>query len=140
MKLSKKLKAYLTSELRTTAEMMEKQADPRDKVYYLSAAYGAAHRTFNIEYSSELVLLWLVLKSVHGMVATRLESLKTGAQLPLQIPKEVFEHLPRLLVALADRIDANDNYVELLERISAVAYTCEGNGYYLHSTNRLQYE
>lgn len=140
MSLSKNLKRYLTSELRTAAEMIEKHDNPQDKVYYLSAPFGAVNRVFNIEYSSDLVLLWVILRTTHGSISSRLDAMKAGGQQPLHVPEGAFEALTALLVQLAEKIEREEDYIELLKGLSAVAYSCDGNGFYLHSTGRLRYE
>ena len=133
MQLSRNLDEYLVSELRTVAiKMRQDEQNARTALFWYSAAYGAALRALNIEYQRELVLLHLVLNSTHSEINARLHA----QDQVVSVPADLFGNLADLVETLANRIQANESYVDVLESIAALSYTTTGNGFYLSQTGR----
>ena len=137
MELSDSLKQYLTSELRNVASKMSSE-DPNSGTlaYWYSAAFGAVQRVLNIEYDRELVFIYGVLLHTHSNIAhpqSRANQVEIDGQ-------SLFLYLGGLLAQLAESIDSNAEYTELLVSISAAAYMATGNGYYLWSGDPMNHK
>jgi hypothetical protein len=135
--MSKQIREYLVSECRFAAANITSHDDPRDKAYYLSAVYAAVQRAINIEFDEELMLLMAVSEWVHRSVASRVEEQVNGKNQPIGLPGDVFFRLASIIFELSARLEAEQSFVDLLGKMSSVAYTVTGNGFYLYSTNRI---
>jgi len=128
MKLSTTNKKILIKEIRFAAEMMGKANAPQQKMYFFSAVFGIASRIMNLEFDPELGF-------VHHVINTAYNTINTNIALSMQgnptIPPNIFDKLRDAIVELASYIETDKQTYPLLERISNLAYSTSGNGYYL---------
>jgi len=56
----------LVEELKKVAKLMKDEPDPRKKLYYFSAAFGAVDRVIRVRYDRELSLVAQVLQYTYN--------------------------------------------------------------------------
>jgi len=106
----------------------------RDSVYYFSAVFGAAQRIFNIEYLPDMMRLFIISNWVHSALSTRLANIDA---LGVEIPPELTNDLARLVGDLANHIERDEDYSDLLDSMGRIGYAMTGNGYYLMQAGRI---
>ncbi len=131
MKISPKMKKLLVDEIKGVASRMATTEKPVEKLYFFSAAYGVAFRVMNIEFDPELSFVHLVLSAAHNMMTTNLASATQGQGM-FTFPEGVFNELGKALEGLASNIERGEKTYLALEKVSNLAYSTTGNGYYLH--------
>lgn len=143
------LRAYLVDECQNVAARMRATRDPSEKMYFFSALWAAPQRVFNIEYDAALLHLHVVALWVHGTIAGRFAGPipMPGLQIvggmsgtnypPLQ--DDLLEALANVTESLAERISADTDYTDLVERLCAIGYATTGNGNYLLQAGRIPF-
>ncbi len=130
MHLSPSNQEALVKEIRTVADYMGKANTPQEKMYFFSAVFGIANRIMNLEFDPELGFLHHVTHAACNTINTNLVLVAQG-QSVATFPPPVFDKLREALNDLATCIaDGKQTYAQL-ERISNLAYSTSGNGYYL---------
>lgn len=136
MALSKQLRDYVASECIAAAEKIDATESPMEHLYYLSAAWAAPQRAFNIEFDPEMLHLHVMLNWAYTQIAASLNPQLSGG-LPGNPGIEALRRFPPLLIDLATRIRSGKTVDEVLERIAVVGYAAGGNGHYLEEIGRL---
>jgi len=131
MKLSKMMQKNLIDEINFACDGMESSDSPFVKMYFFSAAFGAVHRIMNIEFDPELAFVHEVLRRAYEQVNGRLTIAAQGRE-ELGLPDKLFSRLEDELRGLAKQIEDGQRTYPVLERISNLAYSSTGNGYYLY--------
>ncbi len=131
MNLSPDMQKVFTDEVATAIKHMKSVNTLEEKLFFLSAVYGAAHRIMNIQYDSELAFIHHVVNAAYGMMQANLVSIKQGQGVNT-FPKDVFDKLENALEELVVRIEKGEKTYPVLEKISNLAYSTTGNGYYLY--------
>lgn len=131
MNLSKGMQKTLTDEVRTAINYMKKAETPEEKLYFLSAVYGAAFRIMNIQFDPELAFINHVINAAYNMMNANLSSIRQGQGVNT-FPKNVFEKLEDALGQLVEKIELGEKTYPVLEVIFNLAYSTTGNGYYLY--------
>ena len=130
MDLSARNKKILANEIRTAVEHMSKVNDARQKMFFFSAVFGIANRIMNLEFDHELGFVHNVTSAAYSTINTNLIMVAQGQSVPT-IPDTVFDKLQEALEDLATCIEEGKKTYRVLERISNMAYSTSGNGYYL---------
>jgi hypothetical protein len=130
MPLSEKNQVALVKEIRTVVDYMSKVNTPREKMYFFSAVFGIANRIMNQEFDPELGFIHHVTNSAYNTINTTLLLVAQGQSVPT-FPPPVFDKLEEALKDLATYIEEGKRTYPVLERISNLAYSTSGNGYYL---------
>ena len=138
MKLSKNMKQLFVDELRFVVSEMRKSEDPSKKMYFFSAVHAMANRIMNIEFNSELSFFHFVLQAAHASISTRITAIVSGAELAVNIPENIFEKLEESLEEIVVLVEKGKSIYSTLEKISNLAYSTTGNGYYLYTKGDLQ--
>ncbi len=131
MNLTEDMQRVFIDEVRTALKHMKQVATPQEKLFFLSAVYGAAFRIMNIQYDSELAFINHVVSAVYNMMNANLASIKQGQGVNT-FPKDVFDKLENALEELVVKIEKGEKTYPVLEAISNLAYSTTGNGYYLY--------
>jgi len=131
MNLSPDTQKVFTDEVATAIKHMKSVNTLEEKLFFLSAVYGAAHRIMNIQYDSELAFIHHVVNAAYGMMHANLVSIKQGQGVNT-FPKDVFDKLENALEELVVKIEKGGKTYPVLEKISNLAYSTTGNGYYLY--------
>ena len=130
MEISAKNKKILVNEIRTVVEYMSGNNDARQKMFFFSAVFGVVNRIMNIECDPELVFVHQVTNAAYNIINTNLIMATQGQTTPT-IPTPVFDKLQEVLEDLATYIEEGKKTYPVLQRISNLAYSTSGNGYYL---------
>lgn len=130
MEISAKNKKILVNEIRTAVEYMSGNNDARQKMFFFSAVFGIVNRIMNIECDPELVFVHQVTNAAYNTINTNLIMATQGQTTPT-IPTPVFDKLQEVLEDLATYIEEGKKTYPVLQRISNLAYSTSGNGYYL---------
>ncbi len=130
MNLSAGNQEALVKEIRTAADYMGKANSAQEKMYFFSAVFGIANRIINLEFDPELGFLHHVTQAAYNTINTNLVLVAQGQSMAT-FPPLVFDKLREVLNDLATCIEDGKQTYALLERISNLAYSTSGNGYYL---------
>ena len=130
MEISAKNRKILVNEIRTAAEYMSGSNDARQKMFFFSAVFGIVNRVMNIECDPELVFVHQVTHAAYNTINTNLIMATQGQSTPT-IPPPVFDKLQEVVEDLATYIEEGKKTYPILQRISNLAYSTSGNGYYL---------
>ncbi len=130
MKLSAHNKNAMKKDIRNTANYMSKAKTPQEKMYFFSAIFGVANRIMNLEFDPELGFMHHVTNAAFNMINTTLILAAQGQSIST-FPPLVFDKLQEALKDLATCIEEGKQTYPGLERISNLAYSTSGNGYYL---------
>ena len=132
MELSDAMRRHLVDEIELDVKKMKETNDVGQKVYFLSAVFGAAFRVLNIEFDPELVFIHNVTELVHRQLTQRITQATQGQTAPIFLPDNLFPALEGALLELASKIKADEQSHSVLERISNIGYGATGNGIYLY--------
>lgn len=136
MKLSKYLKPILLEELRFALNQMRNTDIASMKLYAFSIVFGATNRTMNIEFDPELAFIHDVTQNTHRAITS---SVALAGQNQPTIPSSlVFASLEEALNEMINLIDEDKQTHSALEKISNIAYSTTGNGYYLYLRGKLK--
>ena len=130
MHLSKSHKLALANEIRTAVDYMSKTNVAQEKMYFFSAVFGIANRIMNLEFDPELGFVHHVTNAAYTTINANLMLVAQG-QSVRTFPPQFFEKLQEALEDLATNIEGGEPTYPVLERISNLAYSTSGNGYYL---------
>ena len=130
MHLSASNQEALVKEIRTVADYMDKANTEQEKMYFFSAVFGIANRLMNLEFDPELGFLHHVTQAAYTTINTHLAVAAQG-QSVATFPPPVLDKLQEALSDLAKYIEEEKQTYLVLERISNLAYSTSGNGYYL---------
>jgi hypothetical protein len=130
MDLSKNNRLALANEIRTVVDHMSRAGTAKEKMYFFSAVFGVAHRIMNLEFDPELGFVHHVTNAAYNTINTALLLVTQGQSMPT-FPENVFDKLQEALKDLATYIEEEKQTYPVLERISNLAYSTSGNGYYL---------
>ena len=136
MNLSPDMQKVFTDEVATAIKHMKSVNTLEEKLFFLSAVHGAAFRIMNIRYDAELAFIHHVVNAAYGMMQANLASIKQGQGVNT-FPKDVFDKLENALEELVVKIEKGESTHPVLEKISNLAYSTTGNGYYLYLTGKL---
>lgn len=131
MNLSSEMQKVFTDEVATAIKHMKSVNTLEEKLFFLSAVYGAAFRIMNIQYDVELAFIHHVVNAAYGMMRANLASIKQGQGVNT-FPKDIFDKLENALEELVVKIEKGEKTYPVLEKISNLAYSTTGNGYYLY--------
>lgn len=131
MNLSTEMQKVFTDEVTTVIKHMKSVNTVEEKLFFLSAVYSAAFRIMNIQYDAELAFIHNVVNAAYGMMQANLASIKRGQGVNT-FPKDIFDKLENALEELVVKIEKGEKSYPVLEKISNLAYSTTGNGYYLY--------
>ena len=131
MNLSPDMQKVFTDEVAMAIKHMKSVNTLEEKLFFLSAVHGAAFRIMNIQYDSELAFIHHVVNAAYGMMQANLAFIKQGQGVNT-FPKDVFDKLEDALEYLVAKVARGEQTYPILEKISNLAYSTTGNGYYLY--------
>jgi len=134
MKISARNKKKLLGEIKFVVERMNGEKDPKSKLYFFTAIYGAISRIFNEEFIPDLVFAHLVLNATYTNIKSRLDNPENT----IKVPKEIFNSLVIATEELYDAIEKDKSLYEPLKKFSLLTFVTTGNGYYLYQKGLLK--
>ena len=130
MRLSSNMQLALVTEIRNVAERMSNSGTAQEKMFFFSAVYGVANRIMNLEFDPELAFLHHVTNGAYNTINANLTFAAQGVSV-ITLPPTLFDKLQDAVNELANCIEKGEKTYPILERISNLAYSTGGNGYYL---------
>lgn len=132
IKIDENFRRLMVNEMKTALELMKKTNDSREKNYYFSAVYAVINRILNFQFDSQLVFIHRVLEATYSAINNRLIAIARGDTV-VNLIDGFFDKLEKYVSLLIERIETKqDNTYDILEKITTLAYTLTGNGYYLY--------
>jgi len=125
------MQKVFTDEVAAVIKHMKSVNTLEEKLFFLSAVHAAAFRIMNIQYDAELAFIHHVVNAAYGMMQANLVSIKQGQGVNT-FPKDVFDKLEDALEYLVAKVARGEQTYPILEKISNLAYSTTGNGYYLY--------
>ena len=138
MAISDKSRKVIVDELNLVADKMDKSQTGEEKLYYFSAAYSMVQRIFNIEYESDLIFIFFVLRETYNTINIRIQALKRGEGL-VMLEEEQFSKLTQYTRELARLFNSKKDVTDILKKMALLAYTTTGNGHYLVQKGLLKF-
>lgn len=130
MKLSKEAKKLLSDEFNFVINKMESSETPDQMLYFFTGIHTMIQRIFNIEFSDDLLFAYIVLDRAYQDIISRLQALKSGAPV-IMFHNDFSLRLVEYTKDLERNFYDNSKRLEVLKKITVLAYTASGNGYYL---------
>jgi cytoplasmic iron level regulating protein YaaA (DUF328/UPF0246 family) len=121
----------IVDEINFAAKKMTKTQNASEKLYYFSAVFGVLQRIFNIEYDSDLVFSYSIIRATHDAFLNRLKAIQHGGDNTVSLSDNQFEKLTSLTKELAKKINKNEDVTDTLKKFAILAYSTSGNGFYL---------
>jgi hypothetical protein len=116
--------------------MQESKRDG-DKLYFFSAVFGAAQHVFNVEFSEQILHLYVVANWTHGQLNGRLVAESAQAPMTPVMPDGTLSNLGEVVGALANRLESDKPFDDLLSEMCRLGYSATGNGFYLMQVGKL---
>jgi hypothetical protein len=135
MNICDQTKNLITEEIHYVANAMRECDSLVEKIYLFSGVPGMINRVFNIEFDPELVFLNFVLKSTHEAFNGRLAAINRDPN--VQVFPWQFDSLSSLLLELKNRIEKNEDFLDILKDFVLLSYLTTGNGYYLYKKGEI---
>lgn len=132
MNLSKGMQKRFADEIDFVVGQMRRSNDAMTKIYFFSAVHGMAQRIINMEFDPELAFIHNILSASFTTINGRLAIISQGQERGIGIPDNLFDRLEKALEEMANNVRRGENTYPVLERISNLAYSTTGNGYYLY--------
>lgn len=129
MKIPETLKERLLSELDFVIRKVSEEPDLTKKIYFLSAAHGAIDRTVRFHPENELLISHAILNLCYSMLLDRFNRTRAGDKV-VPLPDDWSEQIIEYLSQLRDLISRDQSVYPALERITRLAYSLTGPGYY----------
>jgi cysteinyl-tRNA synthetase len=131
--LNKELQQRLAHEYRYAVTRMQNVTDPNKKLYYFSIFYGEAQRVLNLQWDTQLAMLYMATQFLYNNIRALIQSQNISI-IPFNA-QVFFNALEQISADIATYYEkATDDINELhriLGRIAEVGYTTTGNGSYL---------
>ncbi|MBI4304155.1 MAG: hypothetical protein HY665_07465 [Chloroflexi bacterium] len=138
MNLPPEMQKTFTDEIRFVLKNMRNTTIAAQKWYFFSAIHGMAQRVLNLEYEPELLLIYQIFQLIYTMVNARLAALAGGQEAGINIPENLFTRIEDELEKMANLIEKGERTYPVLERLTNIAYSTTGNGYYLYLKGMLK--
>jgi len=134
MKISEKNKKKLLREIKFVIDRMKEEKDPKSKLYYFTAIYGAMSRVFNEEFIPDLIFAHVILNAVYSNLISRIDNPDDV----IKLPENIFNKLQTTTEELYNTIEKNKDLYEPLKKFSLLTFVTTGNGYYLYKKGLLK--
>jgi hypothetical protein len=139
---SKELSQHLAQEFRYAVSKM-KEVPPSKKLYYFSALYAEAQRILNLEWNSDLLFIYTMIRHAYTQINGTLMNPSSTQTFPVNW-ENIFEKLTEAadnLTVYIEKIDSADNkeLYPILSRLAEIAYVVSGNGSYLNEKGLVEF-
>ena len=142
--MRKEYRQRLAREYRYAVTKMQETQQPAKKLFYFSVLFGEAQRMLNLEWNSELALIYTVAQHAHTQINTTILAPGLGQVLPIDWIM-VYEKLTRAADGLATYYEMAENdaskegMYQTLARLAEIAYMVSGNGSYLYEKGLIKF-
>lgn len=123
------MRSALVSEFRLVQNSMLDEEDVNRKLYWYSATYAIVSRVMNFDYDPSLQFLHFMLQTSYNAFKQRAVQIATGDETIL-LPSDFFDRSAHLIGKIADAIELNEPFYDILQTLSNLIYLTSGNGYF----------
>jgi len=138
MNINKNYKDVIVNEINFVINKMNECKTAEDKIYYFSAIYAMLQRIFNIEYDSDLLFAFIILRDTYNNFLQRMHSIQKQGDTAIPLTEEYFIRLLDITRELLTKIERNENIDDILKKYVILSYATTGNGYYLFQKGLLK--
>ena len=137
MNLGYDMQEALLTEIDFALAGMKAADQPAEKLYYLSAVFGAAQRILNIQYDDELVYIHQVVLQAYQQIVGRLSMMRQGQETPVSVSPSLFGKVEEAVGELRRSIANHEAPDASLRWLAVLGYSTTGNGFYLQIKGKL---
>lgn len=137
MNLGYDMHEALLTEMDFALAGMKETDQPAEKLYYLSAVFGAVQRTLNIQYDDELVYIHQVVLQAYQQILGRLNMMRQGQETPVILSPSLFVKVEGAVEELRRTIANHEAPDAPLKQLAVLGYSTTGNGFYLQIKGQL---
>lgn len=137
MNLSFDMQQALLNELDFALAGMKATDQPAEKLYFLSAVYGAVQRILNIQYDDELVYIHQVVVQAYQQIVGRIGLVRQGQESPVTVSPSLFGKVEEAIGELRQSIANHEAPDAPLKQLAVLGYSTTGNGFYLQIKGQL---
>jgi hypothetical protein len=138
MNLSPEMKKRFIDEIKFVLKNMRNTNITAQKLYFFSAIHAMAQRILNLEYEPELVFIFEVFQLTYNMLNTRLAALSSGQETGIHMADDLFTKIEDEMEKMVNLVEKDEKSYLVLQRLSNIAYSTTGNGYYLYLKGMLK--
>ena len=131
MKISGRSRDIIVKEIEFVVERMGEVESAQEKIYYFSGIHSMFQRLINIEYDSDLLYAFVILKETYTAISSRINAIEKAGDHLVPLTEFHFLMLSELAVGLAKQIADKKSIASTLKKFVILAYSTTGNGYYL---------
>ena len=136
MQLEKIYKDELIKELRFIAKKINEEPNLEKKIFFFSATYGVTSRIMKMSFQRELLLSDFIFTQTHQLMAERFNQIKKGETV-IPMEEHVFKKIAIKIAQMADRIEKNEPFYDIIELILTIGFSLNGPGHYLSLKGQL---
>lgn len=133
MKISKENKKILDAEFNFVVEKMENARNPEEILYYFTGFFNMIQRIYNLEFSQDLLFVFVILENTYRIIMDRVNLLQSGqpGHTVIPFPENFGGKLINLTKSLKNNFYNKDKRIQILKDFTLLSYITTGNGYYL---------
>jgi len=99
------------------------------KLFWYSATYSMVNRVMNFDYNPSLQFLHFVLQTSYNAYRHRTSQIAKG-DITITLPSDFLDRTAHLIGEIANAIESNEPFYDILQTLSNLIYLTSGNGYY----------
>lgn len=131
MDLKTELTKKIVEEIDFAIASIEREVEnPFKQLYFFSIPPGAFVRAANFEYDRSWIFAHFVLQSAYQTVKQRFDQVVQKIDRHTGLDESLMQSLVIELKRLRDRVATGEDFADVLERVSEIAYATTGNGTY----------
>jgi len=129
LQIPEDFKKYILSEFDFIIQKMREEENPKKKLYFFTASYGALERLMRCSLNPQLLLAHAVLSLCYRQLNSQLDNIARG-DIVIEMPENFDEKLAEYLTELRNEIAEDRDTYQTLEKFVHLAYQTTGAGYY----------
>ncbi|MDA3947584.1 MAG: hypothetical protein PF508_00020 [Spirochaeta sp.] len=140
MDLKTELTRKIVEELDFAIASMEREVEsPFRQLYFFSIPPGAFVRAANFAYDRSWIFAHFVLQSAYQTVKQRFDQVVQKIDRHTELDESLMQSLIAELKKLRERVADGEDFSDVLERVSEIAYATTGNGTYQRARGNVDF-
>jgi metal-dependent amidase/aminoacylase/carboxypeptidase family protein len=140
MDLKRELTKKIVEEIDFAVTSMEREIEnPFKQLYFFSIPPGAFVRAANFTYDRSWIFAHFVLQSAYQTVKQRFDQMAQKIDRHTELDESLMQSLIAELKKLRERVTAAEDFTDVLERVSEIAYATTGNGTYQRALGNIDF-
>ncbi len=128
--MNQQMKEYMVGEFEPAIEgLRDNSKSLWDRMYFMSATFGALNRVFNFEYDTRMVFAHSVLQSAHQAIISLITPGNPNAG---WLDPATLDSLADMIEDLGESLVTDQSIESVLAEITELGFLMTGNGHYLH--------